>query len=317
VPRAAIIITVATIFALAILSQAMTFTVRFTESAVLTTFGKAGDGAIKTQAGLYFKWPDPIQSATKYDTRARFLQSKSETQQTANNSQLVVESFCTWRVEDPLKFFQRFSNAGDRAADHYTAAETTIRNNLRSAVGEVSRYRTDELFTPRAGESKLAELEGRILAVLQTAAESGQTLSDSGIRVLSVGINRIELPEQTTTAVFEAMKKDRDRLVKEIATRADADALTITSSAEANAKKIMQFAEAYAADIRQQGDLEAQEFIRQLDDAPEFAVFLKQVEFVRTAWAKRMTWIVDTSRFGFEMFSPEAQKKVSGNGGQR
>ncbi len=53
------------------------FTVRFTEAAVVTAFGQASAGSVVTEPGLRFKWPTPIQSTTVYDTRARFLQAKS------------------------------------------------------------------------------------------------------------------------------------------------------------------------------------------------------------------------------------------------
>src|SRR5204863_9901729 len=76
--RRALVIAAAAVFVIALLARAMTYTVRFTETGVLTTFGKAGDEAIKKDPGLYFKWPDPIQSVTKYDTRTRFLQTQLE-----------------------------------------------------------------------------------------------------------------------------------------------------------------------------------------------------------------------------------------------
>lgn len=309
--RKFIIVIVASVVALALISRMMTYTVRFTEKAVLTTFGKAGEGAIKGDPGLYFKWPDPIQAVTKYDTRARFLQAISQTQQTADNRQLIVESFCTWRVEDPAKFFQHFSNAGDRPADHYGKAEETLRVSLRSAVGEISRYRMDELFSVAAKTSKLPELEGRVLAVLQnSAAAGGGSVADYGIKVLSVGIDRIELPADTTSAVFTSMKADRDRLVKELESRGKSEAETITSTANSNAKKILQFAEAYAAEIRQQGDREAEQFITQMNEAPELAVFLKEIDFIKTSLSKRMTWIVDTTMPGFELMAPNTLRKA-------
>ncbi len=309
-PRAAIIIVVASVVALALLSRAMTFTVRFTENAVLTTFGKAGEDAIKKDAGLYFKWPDPIQSVIKYDTRARFLQALSETQQTADNRQLIVESFCTWRVEDPFKFFRNFSSAGDRSADHYAKAEETLRVSLRSAIGEISKYRMDELFTTASKASKLPDLESKVLGVLQAAAPGGGSVADYGVKVLSVGINRIELPADTTSAVFTSMKADRDRLVKELESRGASEAQTITSTAESNAKKILQFAEAYAADIRQQGDREAERYIAQMSEAPDLAVFLKEIDFIKQSLSKRMTWIVDTTMPGFELMAPSALRKA-------
>ena len=34
----------------------------------------------------------------------------------------MVEAYCTWRVEDPLTFYQKFVNSGDRAEDHAVEA---------------------------------------------------------------------------------------------------------------------------------------------------------------------------------------------------
>jgi hypothetical protein len=47
---------------------------------------------------------------------------KLETQQTADAKQVVIESFCNWRVADPLVFFRKFSNAGDRSEEHFRKA---------------------------------------------------------------------------------------------------------------------------------------------------------------------------------------------------
>jgi membrane protease subunit HflC len=308
--RRALIIAAAAVFVIALLARAMTYTVRFTENGVLTTFGRADpDSSIKKDPGLYFKWPDPIQSVTKYDTRARFLQTKLETQQTADSRQLTVESFCTWKVDNPLKFFQKFSNKGARTEDHYEGAKEVLRGALRTAMGEISRYRMDDLFTASA-PSKLPELEKQILVTLQQSTGDGNRISDFGIRVESVGINAVALPEETTKAVFESMKQDRARLVSELQSKGEAEASRIRSSAEANAKRIEKFAEAYAAEIRQKGDEEATAFIAQMAEAPELAVFLKQIDFIRSALAKRVTWIVDTTTPAFELMAPAAIRKA-------
>jgi modulator of FtsH protease HflC len=168
--RKIIIIIVAVLFAAALLSYMFAYSVRFTEAAVLTRFGKADADAVKREAGLYFKLPYPIDNVTTYDTRTRVLPVKLETQQTADDRQVIVEAFCTWQVSDPLKFFQRFSNAGERAEDHYTAAETALKSNLRTAMGLVSRYRMNELFNESQGGSKLPELESEALKALTSAA---------------------------------------------------------------------------------------------------------------------------------------------------
>lgn len=312
--RRAVILAVALVFAIAFLARAMTYTVRFSEKAVLTTFGKAGPESVKPDPGLMFKWPDPIQSVTKYDTRSRFLQAQAQTQQTADSRQLVVEAFCTWRVSDPLLFFQRFSNAGDRAQDHYKAAENALRNYLRAAMGETSAYRMDELFTTDAKKSKLPELEGKIKAALQATQNDRNTIADYGIMVDVVGINQIILPEETTKAVFESMKTDREYYVKELESKGASEAQTITGTAKANADRIEAFARALAADIRQKGDLEAQSAIAAMGEAPELAVFLKEIDFLKLAMAKRITWIVDTKTPGFELMTntPGSKPRVGG-----
>jgi regulator of protease activity HflC (stomatin/prohibitin superfamily) len=96
------------------------------------------------------------------------------------------------------------------------------------------------------------------------------------------------------------MKADRARLVKTLESKGASMAQTITSTAESNAKRIERFAEAYAAEIRANGQREAEQYIAQMNESPELAVFLKQMEFMRTALAKRITFIFTTDQPGFE-----------------
>jgi membrane protease subunit HflC len=305
VPRFVTFIVVG-VFVLILAAFMCTYTVRFTETAVLTTFGKAGQNAIKSEPGLYFKVPYPIQNYVKYDTRVRYLQARSETQQTADNRQIIIESFCTWRVSDPLKFFQRFSNAGDRALDHYRKAEEIIRGNLRSALGATSRFRMDELFNPDAKAGRLGELEQAVQGVLTTKDPSGVSISDYGIAVVDVGVSRILLPEATTQAVNERMAANRDRLAQELTSQGESVASAIRSKADADAQRITAFAERRAQEIRTRGDLEAAEFLKQMDTNPELAVYLNNINFMRDALAKRTTLVLPTSFPGMGLFKPDA-----------
>jgi membrane protease subunit HflC len=307
--RKTLILILATLFVLALLSFTMFYTVRFTEAAVLTTFGKAGENAVKHEAGINFKLPYPIQSVTTYDTRLRVLPMKLETQLTADSRQITVEGFVTWRVKDPLKFFQRFSNAGERAEDHYAAAQTALQANFRSSLGLVGRYRMDELFTEKPEGSKLPQLEQLILDGFRQASDkSGLSLADYGIEASSVGISRVVLPESTTAAVFEAMKSRRDVYAKETQSQGEAQAAAIKSRAEQDAKRILAFAERRAAEIRELGERESAPFLAQMSANPELAVFLKQMEFVGTLVSKRTTVVLPTSLPGVDALSPEYLK---------
>lgn len=308
-----LMIVVSVLVLLALVSRMVTYSLRFTEVAVVTTFGEAGENSTISKPGLHFKAPYPIQAVTRYDTRVRFLQTRSETQQTADDRQIVVESFAMWRVRDPLAFFQRFSNAGEREADHYRRAEEILKSALRSALSETSRYRMDDLFTTQ-GESKLPELEARVLAAMSgtggASGSIGQSLESAGITVESIGINRVVLPEETTTAVFNRMTADRDRLVKEIESQGNSTADAIRSSADAKAETIRAYANARAEEIRTQGDIEAAKYLEMMSANPELAIFLRNIEFISTVLSRRITLVLPTSMPGIGLFSPDALDKV-------
>lgn len=305
-------IVVILVFLAAMVSIAFTYTVRYTEAAVETTFGKAGENGVKKDPGLYFRWPYPIQSVTTYDTRVRVMTLKLETQQTADNRQVVVEGFCTWHVEDPLKFFQSFSNAGQRSDEHYRNAEdNAIRTSLRSALALVSKYRLDELFTTST-DSKLAELEGAMIGAMQSSAQTGagaltsSKLADYGITVTDVGISRIALPEETTKAVFQRMKTSRERIAQETDSRGTSQAQQIRSKAESDSKRIKDFADRLAQDIRSRGDQEAVPYLAAMKENPELAVFLETMDFFRTSYGKRTTLVLSGSMPGVSLLFPNS-----------
>lgn len=301
----------AILFVLAMLLYTCTYTVRFTEIAVLTTFGKAsGAEAIKTEPGLEFKWPYPVQNVTTYDKRVRFVQTRSETQQTADARQIIVEAFATWRVKDPLVFFQRFSNAGERADDHFRKAESTIRDSLRSALGVTSGFRMDQLFSADEKGSKLPELEARVLSALKASTAGGNTLADFGVEAVSVGVNRIILPEDTTNKVMDAMIENRRTLVKELESQGESRAQAIRSKAESDALRIEAFARRRADEIRALGDKEARQYYEQMNASPDLAVFLRNVDFLKTTLSRRTTLVLPDSLPGFDMLSLSGLDKL-------
>lgn len=294
------------IVVIALLLFSTTYTVRFTEVAVLTTFGKAGEGSIKEEPGLKFKLPYPIQLVTKYDSRIRMVQGQSETQQTADDFQIVMQAFLTYKVKDPLVFFRSFSGSGERAADHFARAENNVlRDLLRSAMGETSNYRMDELFTPAQGDSKLPELEQRIADLLELGGDAGQALSSYGIEIVSVGIDSIILPEATTESVITRMGANRDRLAERFQSEGRSQAQAIRAEAASNAEKILAFARRRADEVLARGESEAAPYLAEQNLNPELAVFLQNINMMKNALAKKVTLIFSTSDYGMQLFDPD------------
>lgn len=302
------------IFILAMLGYTTTYTVRFTEAAVVTRFGKAvvgSDGANPMgEPGAHLKWFYPIDSVTKYDTRTRFLQARSETQQTADNNQIVIQGFATYKVTDPLVFYRRFSGAGPRAVDHFNAAEELLRSKLRSALGETSKYRMNELFDASPGGSKIGQLEATVLELMSgesgddAQGTGGQAPSEYGITVTFVGIDRVVLPEVTTQQVMDRMGVTRGRLASRYTSEGTAIAQTIQATAEADASRIRAFASSRAKEIIAEGEMEAAQYLAMQDTNPELAVFLQNLDMMREVLARKVTLVLSTDTFGLELFNP-------------
>lgn len=288
-----------------------TDTVRFTETAVVTTFGRADASDVREEPGLVFTIPW-AQRVTKYDKRARFLETRPETQQTKDQRQVVGTVYLTWRVGDALKFYQRFSSAGDRPEEHYRQAEQVLRGYLRSAaLSEFGRFRLTELLTPVPGASKLAELEAGMLARLKNSAAGETSLADYGIEPLAVGFSSMTFPQETTKEVFKAMSSNRTTIANEAKSQGESRAATIRSEAEADAKRILAFADTLAQSIRGQGDIEAAQYVAQMKDDPELAIFLQNIKFLRDTVGRQFTLVLPTNLPGMELLRPDAMKRLT------
>ena len=294
---------VAILFVIVLLLYAITYTVRFTEAAVVTNFGEVSKEV--TEPGLQWKWFYPIQGVTKYETTNRLSQARIETYQTRDDRQLIVGAFAIWRVkpEEVSTFYSRFSNSGPRAADHYRAAATLVEDTLRSSMSELSAYSMSELFTPNEQASRLEELEERVLAQMKSTLE-GQGERSFGIEVVQAGIARTSLPQTTTEAALERMRQDRARIVTGLQQAGQSEAGAIRSKAESDAAKILEFAKSRAQQIRARGDIEAARYLAQMSEAPGLAIFLKNIELLEETMFGRATLIFSTDTPGLNLLEP-------------
>lgn len=299
-------IIVVTVLILGFAAFSCVYTVRFTESAVVTTFGRASADSVVTEPGLKLKLPTPFSSVTKYDTRSRFMEPAGETFSTADDVQLVVQGFFTWHVEDPLRFYQRHrGGAGSSTAEHYREAEKYLQSSFRSALAEVSNFSRDELFAP--GDSKLVDLEEDIIRRLTASAdEEGFDVADYGIGIDLVGITSIELPQQVTSQVFALMQSERQKVAASAEGEGEALAASIRAQGRTDAQRILAFADLRASALRSRGENEAARWLAEQNKNPELAEFLQKLELMRQGLGTRSTFVVGTDVFGFDVFSPLA-----------
>jgi len=281
-----------------------TFTVRFTETAVVTTFGRATESSVVVSPGLKLKWPSPIQSATVYDKRARLLEARDETQQTADQRQLVIGAFLTWRIADPLEFYKAHrSDAGASPAEQYREAEKKLGDVFRSALSEVSRFTLDDLFAAGDRESRIPELEAAILGRLARADDDVQGY---GIEVLMVGVNSVQLPASATRQIFEQMKSERAKLAADAESRGESLADFIRAQARDDAARIESFVAPAVGEILARGEREAAEWLAIKAEEPKLAEFLERIRLLREGVGGQTTLVLPTTMIGLELFDPES-----------
>jgi len=141
---------------------------------------------------------------------------------------------------------------------------------------------------------KLAEIEDRAKETLEASlAESGY-----GLKVESVGIYKIVLPEATTQKVFETMITTRERLSENALQEGQAQASAIRSEAESARERILAFAERRAQTIRSKGDREASKEYQSFAANEDFAIFLRKVEALKKMLDHNTTFVLSADTLG-------------------
>ena len=274
------------LIAAALLSYMFLYQVRYDQVAVRTTFDKADAGSVQTEPGLKFRLPWPINKVTHYSKRLQLLEDTVEELQTADGKSVIVKTYLTWRIENPLEFYVTLKDPAE--------AQRQLSSRLREIRGLISRYRLDELVNLDKKAIKLAEIEDQAKKALeQSLAQSGY-----GLKVESVGIYKIVLPESTTQKVFETMITTRERLSENALQEGQAQASAIRSEAESARERILAFAERRAQTIRSKGDREASKEYESFAANEDFAVFLRKVEALKKMLDHNTTFVLSADSLG-------------------
>ncbi len=274
------------LIAAALLSYMFLYQVRYDQVAVRTTFDKADAGSVQDTPGLKWRLPWPIHKVTHYSKRLQLLEDKIEELQTADGKSVIVRTYLTWRIENPLDFYVTLKDPSEAARQ--------LASRLREIRGIISRYRLDELVNLDRDKLKLADIEDEAKQALEKSLEQ----SGYGLKVESVGIYKLVLPEATTEKIFETMIKTRERLAENALQEGQAQASAIRSEAKSSRDRILAFAERRAQAIRSQGDREASKEYESFAKNEEFAIFLRKVEALKKMLDHNTTFVLSADSLG-------------------
>jgi membrane protease subunit HflC len=267
------------------------FQVRETEVAVVTTFGKYS-GSL-TNAGLYGRWPWPVQSVYKFDKRIQNFERKYEQTTTADARNLVLSVFVGWRVADPKMFLERFSN-GDpiRVGQVFEGLVSDVKNSV------ISKHPFGDLISTNQAELKFDQIELEMRDSIRPLAAANY-----GIHVEMVGIKQMGLPESITAKVFDRMRAERTRLVKKYQSEGEAKASEIKSDANRKRQETIASAESAATLIRGAAEEKASTSYAVFERNPELAIFLLKLRTLETSLTNRATMVLDQQTPPFDLLN--------------
>ncbi|MBN8247854.1 MAG: protease modulator HflC [Verrucomicrobia bacterium] len=271
------------------------FQVRTTEVAVVTTFGRYSRDY---EAGLHFRMPVPIQTVHKFDRRLQNFEKKFEETLTSDGKNLLVTVYVGWKIADPRKFLELFNGNSLKAEE---ALENLVRNAKNGVIG---RYKFSDLISTDPKQVKVAQIEADMLKEIQTTAQV------TGLNVELVGIKQLGLPESITTKVFERMRAERDRLVKQFQGEGAARSLEIRSAADRARDEILAKADAEALRIKGDALAQASKELGVLEQNPDLAVFILQLNALRDSLKDRSTLILDQNTTPFNLLTGEKVQTV-------
>lgn len=264
------------------------FQVRESEKAFVTRFGKID--RTQPEAGLYWKWPWPVEKVYRFDGRIRVYEGLLQEAMTQDNRILLVKVAAGWSVADPRQFYQSVGTIRKAEAQ----LGDYIRNYKCQVVG---RHSLSHFVAPNRSDLKFEEMENEIKSAL---IEQAGLEKQFGIRLPFVRISQLALPKDVTSAVFDRMKAERDQIARKIIAEGEASATKTRAEADKERKNTLARAEADATRLRGEGDSAAAVYYDTFKKDPELTIFLAELEAL-AKMKHRTTVILDPNSPPFNL----------------
>ena len=291
-----IIILVAVLVAVIVLADAV-YIVSETNQVIVTQFGEPIGGAVAT-AGVHLKMPF-IQKANYFEKRWLEWEGDSNQIPTKDKKYIWVETYCRWRISDPLVFFQRVQD--ERGAQ--SRLDDIVDGEARNAVANydlIEIVRSSNRVFEQSEEARAkdsSEVIAKIMLgrdkIAKIILEKADKITpEFGVEIKDVQIKRVNYVDEVQKKVFERMIAERQRIASKYRSEGDGKSAEIRGQKEKELKRIQSEAYRKAQEIMGKADAEATRiYATAYNLDPELYQFLKTLESYRTSLAKD-TWLV-------------------------
>ena len=228
------IVAAVVVVAVLILIDACFFTVRQTETALVTQFGQPV--RVITTPGLHAKIP-LVQTAITFDRRLLDDESSPEEVILADQRRLIIDTFTRYRITDPLQYYQ---SVGPTEEGILARLSSVVASSLRRVIGRETL------------PDVLSNQRGRIMALIRD--QVNQEMRGFGVDIVDVRIRRADLPQENTEAILARMRSERERVATEARAEGAEAAQRIRANADRDKTVLIANANAGADALRGQGE---------------------------------------------------------------
>jgi membrane protease subunit HflC len=282
----------AAVVALLFVALGSFFTVNQAQQALVLQFGDPR--RVIQEPGLKVKMPF-IQDVVYFEKRVLDIDPPKQQVILVDQKRIDVDTFARYRITDPLRFYQTVSN------------EVGARARLTAIINSTTR----RVLGNESLTSILSENRTPIMNAIKT--ETNAAVRPLGIEIVDVRIKRADYPEQTSQAIYNRMKSERDREAKEFRAEGAEAAQQIRADADRQRVIIVTTAEKEAQVTRGEGDAQAIKiYAEAFGRDPEFYAFYRSMEAYRLALTDGTTTMVLSPDSEFFRFFTDMTGKAKG-----
>lgn len=285
------------LFLLFLLFIVSVFTVNEGQQGIILRLGRlvndAGTDKLKVlNPGLHFKVPF-IENVRIFDTRIQTMDIKSTRIVTKEKKDVMVDYYVKWQIINLAKYFKSTGGSEFKAE---TLLEQQLNTLLRAQFGK------------RTISEAVSGGRDDVMGLLRTAAE--KQAGELGINVVDVRIKGIELPANTSNAIYQRMRADMQKIAnrhradghaaaEEIQAKADADIMVLLAQTQSEAQKVRAIGQAKAASIYSQAYSQNKDF---------FALYRSLLAYEGSFQSKKDILVLDQSSAFFDYFKQVTPK---------
>ena len=227
-----------------------------------------------SEPGLQFKIP-LLDSATYYESRLLTLESPPEQVILGDQKRIVVQAYTRYRIANPLRFNQSVRTL-ELAAPQLGQI---VSSSLRRVLGQVM---LPSLLS--------AQRTGIIEGIQNEVSEKAKGL---GIEVAEVRLHRADLPLETSQAIYDRMKSERQREAKELRAQGFEWAQQIQAKAERERTVMLSEAQRQSKITRGTADAAANDILtKAFGQDPQFYRLYRSLQTYRQAMAETSPTLV-------------------------